>query len=138
MGGQEREPPYRHEGASGMSTTRNERGQVIVLTVIALTVLLGMSALVLDVGAWFHTKRQLQATADASALAGAQALPDSPGSAYTMALDYAGKNGGGVAGADVTITSTNSDNDTIAIAAKKNQPGFFSQVFGLHADDVGP
>ena len=49
-----------------MSRTPNERGQVIVLTVIAMTVLLGMSALVLDVGAWFRTKRQLQATADAA------------------------------------------------------------------------
>src|SRR2546428_14012094 len=93
-GGQEREPPYRHEGASGMSRTRNERGQVVVLTVIALTVLLGMSALVLDVGAWFHSKRQLQATADASALAGAQMLPDTPGTAISTALDYANKNGG--------------------------------------------
>jgi len=120
-----------------MSRTRNERGQVIVLTVIALTVLLGMSALVLDVGSWFRTKRQLQATADAAALAGAQALPDSPGSAYNLALDYAGKNGGGVAGGDVTITSTNAGNDTIAVAAKKNEPGFFSRVFGLNAVDVG-
>src|SRR5437764_15132777 len=85
-GGQEREPRYRNEGASGMSRTRNERGQVIVLTVIALTVLLGMSALVLDVGSWFRTKRQLQATADAAALAAAQMLPDTPGTAITTAV----------------------------------------------------
>jgi Flp pilus assembly protein TadG len=120
-----------------MSRTRNERGQVIVLTVIAMTVLLGMAALVLDVGAWFRTKRQLQATADAAALAGAQALPDAPGAAYNMALDYAGKNGGGVAGSDVKITSTNGGNDTIAVAAQKNEPGFFSRVFGLNVVDVG-
>ena len=120
-----------------MSRLRNERGQVIVLTVIALTVLLGMSALVLDVGAWFRTKRQLQATADAAALAGAQALPDAPGTAQGMAVTYADKNGGGVLAGDVTITSTYNGNDTIAVAAKKNQPGFFSRVFGVNAVDVG-
>src|SRR5207248_10452363 len=120
-----------------MSRLRNERGQVIVLTDIALTVLLGMSALVLDVGAWFRTKRQLQATADAAALAGAQALPDAPGTAYNMALDYANKNGGNVAGGDVTITSTNGGSDTIAVAAQKNEPGFFSRVFGVNVVDVG-
>jgi Flp pilus assembly protein TadG len=119
-----------------MSRTRNERGQVVVLSVIALTVLLGMCALVLDVGAWFRTKRQLQATADAAALAGAQALPDSPSSAYNLALDYAGKNGGNVAGGDGAITSTNADNDTIAVGAKKNEPGFFSRVFGLNVVNV--
>ena len=115
-----------------MSRTRNERGQVVVLTVIALTVLLGMSALVLDVGAWFHSKRQLQATADASALAGAQMLPDTPGNAISTALDYANKNGGAVAGGDVTITSTNIGNDTISVAAKKQEPGYFARVFGLN------
>jgi Flp pilus assembly protein TadG len=120
-----------------MIRLRNERGQVIVLTVIALTVLLGMSALVLDVGAWFRTKRQLQATADAAALAGAQALPDDPGTAQSLAVTYADKNGGGVLGTDVTISSTYSGSDTISVAAKKNQPGFFSRVFGVNAVDVG-
>src|SRR5262249_21764889 len=137
LGREEREPPHHSQGASGMSRTRNERGQVIVLTVIALATLLGMGALVLDVGAWFHEKRQLQATADAAALAGAQALPDTPGTAQTMAVSYADQNGGGVLGADVTISSTNSTNDTISVAAKKNQPGFFSRVFGVSAVDVG-
>jgi len=120
-----------------MSRTRNERGQVIVLTVISLAALLGMAALVLDVGAWFREKRQLQASADAAALAGAQMLPDTPGTAINTAVTYADKNGGGVLASDVTISSTNGSNDTIAVAAKKNQPGFFSRVFGVSAVDVG-
>jgi Putative Flp pilus-assembly TadE/G-like len=119
-----------------MTRTRNERGQVLVMTVIAMTVLLGMTAFVLDVGAWFHSKRQLQATADAAALAGAQALPDDPGTASQWALDYANKNGGGVLGADVTITSTNMGNDTIAITGKKTEPGFFSRILGVDNVDV--
>ena len=119
-----------------MSRTKNERGQVIVLTVIAMTLLLGMTALVLDVGAWFHSKRQLQATADAAALAGAQMLPDSPGSAQSTALNYANQNGGGVAGADITITGTNSSSDTIEVKGQKNEPGFFSKILGVDVVDV--
>ena len=65
-----------------------------------------MAALVLDVGNWFHTKRRLQGTADAAALAGAQQLPDNPGGAQSMALSYANQNGGDVAGANITVTST--------------------------------
>jgi Flp pilus assembly protein TadG len=114
-----------------MTKTRDERGQAIVLTVLSLVVLLGMAALVLDVGAWFHQKRQLQATADAAALAGAQLLPDDPGGASAQAVTYGTKNGGGVAGADVTITSSRASNDTIAVKAKKTNNGIFSRIAGV-------
>ena len=56
-----------------MRALRDEQGQAIVITVVFLTVLVGLAAAVLDVGAWYRLHRQLQATADASALAGAQA-----------------------------------------------------------------
>ena len=114
-----------------MTKVKNERGQAIVLTVLALVVLLGMAALVLDVGAWFHQKRHLQATADAAALAGAQLLPSNPGGAQTQAVSYGGKNGGGVAGADVTVTSSRTANDTISVKAKKTNNGVFSRVLGV-------
>ena len=68
---------------------RDERGQAFVITALLLVVLCGMCALVLDVGAWFRDKRQLQATADAAALAGAQALPTNWGTAKQLAMDYA-------------------------------------------------
>jgi Flp pilus assembly protein TadG len=120
-----------------MSETRSERGQAFVLTVISLVVLLGMAALVLDVGAWFHQKRHLQATADAAALAGAQFLPMTPGGAQAEALSNAGKNGGGVAGADVTISSSWTANDTIAVKAHKTNNGVFSRVLGVVNVNIG-
>jgi Flp pilus assembly protein TadG len=119
-----------------MTKIRNERGQALVLTVLALVVLLGMAALVLDVGAWFHQKRQLQATADAVVLAGAQLLPDDPGGAQAQAVAYGNKNEGGVAAADVTISSSNSANDTIAVHAKKSNDGIFSRVLGVVSVDI--
>ena len=119
-----------------MTKTRDERGQAIVLTVLALAVLLGMAALVLDVGAWFHQKRHLQATADAAALAGAQLLPQSPGGATAEALSNAGKNGGGVTGADITIGSERTTNDTIAVKAHKVNNGVFSRVLGVMSVNI--
>jgi hypothetical protein len=120
-----------------MSTARNERGQAVVLTVLAMVVLLGMAALVLDVGAWFHEKRQLQATADAAALAGAQALPERPSDATNLALSYAGKNGGGgVTAGDITISTSKYGNDTIRVNTHKTDPGFFSRVLGIKTVNV--
>ena len=115
---------------------KNERGQAIVLMVLALVVLLGMAALVLDVGNWFHTKRRLQATSDAAALAGAQKLPDDPGGAATMAMSYANQNGGDVAGTDITITSTAAPNDTISVKAKRTDPGVFTSVLGIGSANI--
>ena len=54
----------------------NQKGQSMVVSVVFLTVLMGMAALVIDVGSWYRAHRAAQSTADASALAGAQALPD--------------------------------------------------------------
>jgi Flp pilus assembly protein TadG len=96
-----------------------------------------MAALVLDVGAWFHQKRHLQATADAAALAGAQLLPSDPGGALAQAVSYGNKNGGGVAGADVTITSSRAANDTISVGAKKTNNGVFSRVLGVVSVEIG-
>jgi putative Flp pilus-assembly TadE/G-like protein len=120
-----------------MNVKQNEQGQVFVLTIVSLVVLLGMTALVLDVGSWYRSQRKLQAAADSAALAGAQALPTNPNGASQMAVSYGGTNGGGVAGADVTISSTNSSNDTITVDAKKTDPTFFSKLFGINAVDIG-
>ncbi len=71
----------------------DERGQVIVLFVLFLVVLLGMAALVIDVGYAYYAHRSLQASADAAALAGAQELPD-PVRAEAVAREYSPQPGG--------------------------------------------
>jgi hypothetical protein len=115
---------------------KGERGQAVVLMVLALVVLLGMSAMVLDVGSWFHTQRRLQGTADAAALAGAQQLPDAPSAAQSMALSYANQNGGNVLGADITVGTLYQANDIIDVKAQKTSPGFFSSVLGIVNADI--
>jgi Flp pilus assembly protein TadG len=53
----------------------DERGAVMVMTVIVLVVMLGISALVVDLGFAWQKRREIQSSADAAALGGAQDLP---------------------------------------------------------------
>jgi len=114
-----------------MSRYRNQRGQAMVLSLVFVAVLLAVSAAVIDVGAWYRAHRQVQATADASALAGATALPESTGEASTLALDYADRNGGGVKPGDVVFSRTIMPDDSIQVTARKTVPGVFARLFGL-------
>ncbi|MFL6028946.1 MAG: pilus assembly protein TadG-related protein [Gaiellaceae bacterium] len=119
-----------------VSRLRDERGQAFVLACIALIVLLGMSAFVLDVGSWYRTQRRLQGTTDAAALAGAQLLPNDPSGGRSIAQSYATKNGGDVAGADIVITSKFQANDTISVRAARTDPGIFSKILNINSADI--
>lgn len=115
---------------------RNESGQSLLITVLFLGVLIGAVALTLDVGSWYREQRQAQATADAAALAGAQALPADPASGMTLAQNYANSNGGGVSAGDITIKSDYEPNDTVAVDVTRTAPGFFSKLFSIASVDV--
>jgi Flp pilus assembly protein TadG len=120
-----------------MSVKRDQRGQAFVITVLMITALLGLTALVLDVGSWFRAQRSLQATADAAALAGAQSLPDDPGNASSLANDYAAKNTSGLQGVTINLSQSYVPNDTIRVHVSKPAEGFFSKVFGVDSVDEG-
>jgi Putative Flp pilus-assembly TadE/G-like len=120
-----------------MSKNERQSGQATVITVIFMTVLLLMAAAVLDVGSWYRADRALQSTVDSAALAGAQALPGSPGQAQALALDYANKNGGNVDVTEIKITTKVIANDTITVDAKAPAPGFFSRIMGIDSVTVG-
>src|SRR5690348_4617596 len=66
---------------------KRDTGQVLIIFVLALPVLLGMSALVVDLGNLFAQKRNLQKAADASALAATQALPPAGGCGVPSTCD---------------------------------------------------
>ena len=114
-----------------MNSRRSERGQAMVLTLVFLTVLLAMSAAVIDVGAWYRAHRAVQATADASALAAVTSLPEDTSEASTLALDYAGRNGAGVTGGDVVFSTTLVANDTVEVTARRTVQGLFASLFGI-------
>lgn len=117
---------------------RDSRGQAAVLTVLFLTVLLGMAALAIDVGSWYQAKRKLQATADAAALAGAQKLPGSTDDARALAIEYATtKNGGALDDSGVAFSDGVTPHDTINVSLTAPAPGFFSKIFGIDSVTVG-
>lgn len=118
-----------------MTRIRNDRGQATVLTVIFLVALLGAVAMVLDVGSWFREQRASQSTADAVALAAAQALPDSTGDAGILAGEYLGKNGGG--DYQITFESRAVANDTVTVEVEREAPGVFAKLFGIDSVTVG-
>ena len=120
-----------------MTIRSDNRGQTTVLTLVFMAVLLGMSALVLDLGSWYRSDRGLQQTADAAALAGAQALPMSTGNATSLAIEYANKNGGGLGSGGIAFSGSVMANDTIKVNMTRQAPGFFSKVFGLKSVTVG-
>lgn len=116
---------------------RREHGQAAALSVLFLTVLLLSAVAVIDVGSWFREDRDTQRVADAAALAGAQALPESQGLAQDYAIEYGTKNGGGVAAANVVFSTTVMPGDTIQVNVERPAPGFFSQVIGIDSVQVG-
>jgi hypothetical protein len=117
-----------------MTRHKQNCGQAYVLTVLFLVVLLGMAAAVLDAGSWYRADRALQATVDAAALAGAQALPEDSGEAAALADEYATKNGGG--SITVSFDTEVFDDDTIIVEGSRPAPGFFAKVFGVDSVTV--
>jgi Flp pilus assembly protein TadG len=102
---------------------------------VFLVVLLGMAALVLDIGSWYRADRATQSAADAAALAGAQSLPGDPGNANTLALQYLTKNGGGTP--TVNVQTGVATNDTIKVNVTRPAQGFFTKLFGVNSVTVG-
>ena len=66
----------------GAGTDRSERGAVLPMVAVLTVAMVGMAALVIDVGALLDERRQLQNGADAAALGVAQLIasscPDGP------------------------------------------------------------
>jgi hypothetical protein len=110
---------------------KNQSGQSMVLTVVFLAALIAVASAVIDVGSWYRTDRQMQATADASALAAAQRLPEAPAEAHALALEYAERNDGGVESGDIEITQSVVPNDTVKVTADVPAPGVFTKLFGM-------
>jgi len=119
-----------------MQRLRSECGQSVLITVFFMAVLLGAVALTLDVSDWYREQRQAQATADAAALAGAQALPNDPAQAMTLAQQYADANGGGVAAADITLRNDFVPHDTVKVNVTRSAPGFFAKIFSIASVSV--
>jgi hypothetical protein len=137
--------------------SRRERGAVLVHVAVALVGLVGFSALSIDYGVFWMSRRQAQNSADAGALAGAIALafdnpddktPTGPAAQNAFAATQA-NTVFGIApdvdpAIDITFDPCSDDGSDACIqvrvfrtAARGNAlPTFFARVFGVDEQDI--
>lgn len=135
-----------HAPASLLRRLRDQSGQAFVLLALVLVVLLGASALVVDVGYAFYVQRSLQASADAAALAGASQLPD-PSAAEATALEYSGSGAGknkrdNVPGVTTTVKTKCvplapcQPVNALVVTESTSVPTRFAKVLGIDSFDI--
>jgi Flp pilus assembly protein TadG len=116
-----------HRGA------REQRGAILVIVSMSLVVLLGMTALAIDLSSFYKAQRQAQTAADAGALAGAEDLARSSTSASSDATTLARQN---YPGANVTADAASTVNQ-ITVNVSASTPTFFGKILGLGNETVG-
>ena len=118
--------------------THPERGQTLLFFVLALTVLLGFTAMAINVGLFYEDRREYQNTADAAALAGVAELPHNPAAAKIKAAEWASNNGvpsGEIK--SIEVRTTEYPNDTLYVALEGEFSWVFGRVLGKTSDPVG-
>jgi Flp pilus assembly protein TadG len=128
------------------SARRDERGQIIILFVLAIFVIVGVVGIVLDGGAAYAQRRQEQSVADLSAMAGATAYLNTPGlfaaknvAAEAAARSIATQNGytDGVKNAKVIVKIFNSFvASTVQVDITGVHTNNFAAVLGMPTWDV--
>jgi hypothetical protein len=113
-----------------------EGGQATVLLVILLMSLLGVAAFAVDCGLWVVNRSQVQAAADAAALAGASGIPGGWGTASAYAGDEYAKNGQAADDVGVAPSTDVQPNDSVTVTAPRSVPTDFAGIFGLHSVTV--
>jgi len=115
-----------------------EGGQALIMTVLAMTVIVGFTAMAIDVGMLFRERRDFQNSADAMALAGVAELPLNPVGARQKAQEWATNNG--VDGSEIKsieIRTTGVPNDTLFVQLEGEFSWIFGRVLGMTTDNVG-
>ncbi len=140
----------KHIFVAALTRAKSENGQVLIITALSLTVLLGFVAFATDVGLVLNKKRILQTAADSAAIAGAAQLGNAasnPGGGSTpcntsndncwsyAAIADAVQNG--VPSSSVTVNNPpstgphTSKNGYVEVIVTQSQPTVFMRLFGL-------
>ena len=119
----------------------DSRGSVLVLSVAALTVLVGSAALAVDLGMLVTARTQSQRAADAGALAGAMILADPTGlesEARQEAREFANKHD--IMGINAQVTDADvdviMDSSKVRVRVRHSVPTVFARIFGADSVDV--
>jgi hypothetical protein len=118
-----------------------QKGQVAVIIALLIVCLIGMAALVIDLGSLYQKRASFQTVADSAALAGAQELPenkDDLDGAIRVAINYAKiYYNVDITSYDVEISTTYAADDTITVTPSDSVPVYFAGVLGINTVDVG-
>lgn len=110
------------------NSIKSEKGTAVVIFALCMTVVLGFSALAIDVGVVVFEKSRLSNAADAAALAGAQELINNKSNAYNIVNQYLEKNGVDPLNAEVVLF----DSDTkVSVTVKKDVNYYFARILGF-------
>ena len=113
---------------------KDSKGSVTVLIAISAVAIIGFTSLVLDMGQLFLTKERLGNALDAAVLAGAQELPDDPGSAVAKVQEYFTSHGMDLSA--LTSTEVSADNKTISATAQTTVQYALAKVLGINSADA--
>lgn len=109
----------------------SRRAVTAPLVAVSMVVLLGFTALAIDLGYIYVATGEMQAATDASALAGASALLDGHSLARQRAIEYAGLN-------SVATQAVQSNELTLTIGVWEGLSRTFTPAENLGVDDVLP
>lgn len=110
----------------------NQKGSIIVLSTVMLTLALALAGLTVDIGDMYWQRARLQNAVDAAALGGGSKLP-SVSAATNTAVTDANANYSGFTAANVSITN---GNNRIAVTRTVNISPYFLQAFGVNSVPV--
>jgi len=120
-----------------------ERGQVLMMTAVLLPMLLGFTAMAVDLGSWSGERRNLQKAADSIALAAVQELckescatyTGDQGNATAAAIQWAHKND--INPSEMTVTFPGSTTDPrVRVVIGRDHDFAFIRILGIKSADV--
>ena len=115
-----------------------ERGQTLIVFVLFFGILAGFTAMAIDMGIFYHDRRQFQNSADAMALAGVAELPVNPALAQQKAQDWATNNNVDPSEIKtIQVRTTGYPNDTLYVELEGEFDWIFARVLGMTTDNVG-
>lgn len=123
-----------------LTRLRAQRGQVMVLGAMAMTGVVGFTALSIDVGNLYHDKRLMQTAADAAAVSGAYEVIYGTSNIQTAALSSASQNGFTNGTNNVAITVNNppasgaysGSSQAVEVIINQPEPTYFARVLGIN------
>lgn len=119
---------------------KEERGAILIIVALSMVALLGMTALAIDVGDLYGTRREMVNAADAAALAGARelALGGSESEAISVATSIAQTNNADLIH-NISVETRNYEGESYEVVVAevgRNVQHYFAPILGITDSDV--